>query len=281
MKDTVTSPRSPDLRDQEVDPTTCEVMPGHQHAASDVEDLADSLAALGQLNPVQILEYPDGRRYIAAGRRRWMACVSRGLSLRADVWLCTANEDVNSENLARAIRIAENTERKDPSAMDVAFQLRRIRVENNFASAAELGAFVGMSESRVKRYLCVLQASDFLMETARTKSLPITVVVELMRCEKLLGERTARKFVKQTADGCLSAQDLKKVREKTKNSKKPRKPRKPRKQRLEAKLRTTGDEFLALVAREPKATTAYAQDFVRRLTQLLENPGPDSKSSLV
>jgi hypothetical protein len=210
-----------------------------------------------------------------------MACSARGLSLRADVWLCAANEDVNSENLARAIRIAENTERKDPSAMDVAFQLRRIRVENNFASAAELGAFVGMSENRVKRYLCVLQASDFLMETARTKSLPITVVVELMRCEKLLGERTARKFVKQAGDGSLSAQDLKKVREKAKNTKKAKAPKKPRKQGLDARLRTTGDEFLALVAREPGATTAYVQDFVQRLAELIENPGPDSSSSLV
>ena len=65
--------RAPDRRDQEVDPATCEVMSGHQHPVADVEDLADSLAALGQLNPVQILEYPDGRRYIAAGRRRWMS----------------------------------------------------------------------------------------------------------------------------------------------------------------------------------------------------------------
>ncbi len=271
--------RAPDRRDQEVDPATCEVMPGHQHPVADVEDLADSLAALGQLNPVQILEYPDGRRYIAAGRRRWMACKARGLPLRADIWLCSANEDVNSENLARAMRIAENTERKDPSAMDVAFQLRRIRVENNFASAAELGLSIGMSESRVKRYLCVLQASDFLIETARAKALPITTVAELMRCEKLLGERTARKYVKQAAEGSLSAQDLKKVREKAKSPK--QRAGKPRNLGFESRLRKSGDAFLALVAREPGNATGYAQELVRRLAVLLEGSGADSESSLV
>ena len=131
----------------------------------------------------------------------------------------------------------------------------------------------------MKRYLCVLQASDFLIETSRAKALPLTTVAELMRCEKLLGERTARKYVKQAADGSLSAQDLKKVRERAKSPK--QSATKPKKRDFETRLRTSGDAFLALVAREPGNATAYAEELVRRLTMLLDGPGADSKSSLV
>lgn len=269
--------RAPDLRDQEIEPSSCEVMPGHQHPVADVEDLADSIAALGQLNAVQVIEYPDGRRYIAAGRRRWTACKLRGLPMRADIWLCKANEDVNSENLARAMRIAENTERRDPSAIDVAYQLRRIRNENNFASAAELGAFMGMSESRVKRYLCVLQASDVLLETAQAKALPIKTVAELMRCEKQLGERAARKLIKEAAEGTLTTRDLKTIRDKTQAPK--RAPTKASAREFDDKLRAKGRALLALMAREPRGAAAYARELAGQLSQLAEEVGSASKSS--
>lgn len=266
--------RGPDLRDQTIDPTSCEVMPGHQHSVVDVEDLADSIVALGQLNAVQLIEYPDGRRHIAAGRRRWMACKSRGLSMRADIWMCKANEDVNSENLARAMRVAENTERQEPSAIDVAFQLRRIRNENNFGSAGELGAFMGMSESRVKRYLCVLQASDHLIEAAQSNALSIKIVAELMRCEKQLGERVARKLIKEAGEGTLSAKDLKRVRDKSK-----RVTKKESTRDFDEKLKSKGNALLAMVGREPRNAAAYVTSLMSQLHELVHGIDSASESS--
>ncbi len=277
MQKTLPAPRVPNLRDQLIDPATCEVMPGHQHLAGDVDELADSIVALGQINPVQILEYPDGRRLIAAGRRRWMACKSRGLQLRVDVWLCKANEDVNSENLARAMRIAENTERTDPSAIDVAYQLRRIRNENDFASAAELAASIGMSESRVKRYLCVLQASDHLLDTAQTNGLPIKTVAELMRCEKLLGARAARKYIKQAAEGTLTARELKKIRDKAKAPKS--NTSRSATSVFAKKLEKSGKAFLTLLAQDPSSAGPYAEELIAKARMLLGDPdlrGPSS-----
>ena len=250
MQKTLPAPRVPNLRDQLIDPATCEVMPGHQHLAGDVDELADSIVALGQINPVQILEYPDGRRLIAAGRRRWMACKSRGLQLRVDVWLCKANEDVNSENLARAMRIAENT---------------------------ELAASIGMSESRVKRYLCVLQASDHLLDTAQTNGLPIKTVAELMRCEKLLGARAARKYIKQAAEGTLTARELKKIRDKAKAPKS--NTSRSATSVFAKKLEKSGKAFLTLLAQDPSSAGPYAEELIAKARMLLGDPdlrGPSS-----
>jgi hypothetical protein len=86
-----------------LDPATCELLPGHQHPVGDVAELAEAIAIVGQLHPGQVFELPDGRRWIAAGRRRWLACKERGFLYRADVWQCASEDLTRSEDLARVI----------------------------------------------------------------------------------------------------------------------------------------------------------------------------------
>ena len=199
-------------RDQLIDPSTCELLPGHQHGADDIDELAESIAIVGQLHAGQVFELPDGRRWIAAGRRRWLACKQRGFLYRADVWKCANEASVRGEDLARAIRVVENDQRRDPSAYDLAVQLRRIRNENAFQSAEEVARHIGMSVARVKKYLSIFQASDDLLAAIERDGLSITVALELVKCEKQFGEVRARKYVRGVIAGELGAADLERRR---------------------------------------------------------------------
>ena len=253
--------REPDQVQVSLDPNTCEVMEGHQHTPVGIEDLADSIATLGQLHPSLVLAYPDGRRLIAAGRRRWMACKSRGLPLIANVWSCS-DEDINLELFAKAIRVAENIQRCDPSAMDVAQQLQTIRNERQLPNARALGEYMGMSEHRVKKYLSVASASEYLREMGSTHAIPLKPMMELTKCEKALGARATKKLIACYVKGELSSADLAKRRRKP--TRKPRSSPEPH-----ARLRKTCDAVCAAFASAAPDSHADLVDLIERLQALL------------
>tara|TARA_R110002073_G_scaffold164180_1_gene320347 strand:- start:1755 stop:2555 length:801 start_codon:yes stop_codon:yes gene_type:complete len=256
--------REPDHVQVSVDPNTCDVMEGHQHDATDIESLADSIATLGQLHPSLIIQYSDGRRLIAAGRRRWMACKSRGIPLIANIWVCE-EEDINVELFAKAIRVAENLERCDPSAMDVATQLQAIRNERQLPNARAVAEHVGMSEARVKRYLSLFAASDYLREMASTHALPLEPMLELTRCEKRLGSSSTKKLLAGYIKGELSCSDLAKKRGKPARKKRP--PASP--EAIDARLRKSGEAMLLAFSKAPPDSGEYLEELIARLTSLL------------
>ena len=268
--------READLKDQELDPNTCELLGGHQHAVTDIEALADSIATLGQLNAVQLIEYGDGRRLIAAGRRRWLACKSRGLSLRADIWKCE-DEDIDLEHFARAVRLAENLERVEPSAIDVAIQMRKIRIERGFRNAKELGDFLGMSETRAKRYLSIFQGSDHLLEVAAQRSLPLGIVLELQKCEKRFGPAATRKLIDRAVKGDITLRDLNRMRTKDATRGKRDKPKKRKEEAVS--LRERGDALLQALSSAPlEERSRITEELLVALQKLVstETMGPDA-----
>lgn len=202
----------PCRRDQMIDPSLCELMPGHQHPTSDLDELVDSLAIVGQLHPGQVLVLPDGRHWVVAGRRRWLACRQAGYLYRADLWLCDERGLERAEEFARQIRVMENDQRVDPSAYDIAVQLRRIRNERACGNYDELAAQVAMHPSRVKRYMAIFGGSDRLLEAAEKHRLPLAAIGELVRLERQFGEASARKYITKVVAGELSAVDLRKAR---------------------------------------------------------------------
>lgn len=262
--------REPDQVGVQIDPDSCEVMDGHQHPATNISELADSIAALGQLHHALVIEYADGRRFIAAGRRRWMACKSLGRPLKADIWLCN-EEDINLELFARAVRVAENLQRCEPSSMDVAIQLLATRNERGFKNARELAESMGMSESSVKSYLSVFRASDHLQDMAKQYALPLVQVLELTKCEKQLGVARTRKLIERVTKGELAHRDLAKLRNKPE-----RKPASeqaaalPRKRKIShAFLRKSGNVLLQALAEGPSGYQAYVEELMVELARFL------------
>jgi hypothetical protein len=258
--------REPDLTHKKIDPSSCTVMEGHQHDPTDIEALADNIVALGQLHPSLIIQYPDGRRLIAAGRRRWMACKARGLQLIANIWLCE-EEDTNIELFAKAIRVAENLERRDPSAMDIAVQLRTIRSERGFRNARELGASIGMGESLTKKYLSVFKASDYLQEQARLHSIALAPLMELTKLEKQVDARAIRAHVAKHVKGELSTTDLSKLR--GRSTAKPRAPKAP-KNPMATLLAASDCVLTACMSDDPAVLTHVSALFGRMQEQLEE-----------
>ena len=266
------APRKPDRTNELLDPDTCEVLEGHQHAVANIEELAESIAIIGQLNPIQVIEHGDGRRLIAAGRRRWMACKSRGLPLRADVWV-SDGEDITLEHLARSMRIAENVQRHEPSAMDVAIQMRHIRSEHGFRNAAELGAHLGMHEARVKRYLSVFQGGDFLLEECQQHSLPLATVLELVKLEKQAGAASTRRVIQRVVKGELGCEDIKRMRVKTTRAKRTAKPkaaRGPQGATPVTSLRAGVDAVLQAVQSDPEGSRELARELFVSLDAYLQ-----------
>lgn len=259
----MTTVRPPDLVNVHLDPNTCDVMEGHQHAPADVEQLGNSIASLGQLHPALIIEYADGRRLIAAGRRRWLACKQLGITLTANVWTCHG-EDINLELFAKAIRIAENIERVDPSAMDIAKQLLTIRVQRDYRNAKEVGEHIGMSESHVKKYLSLFAGSEALQAEAQRHSIPLVPLSELVRCEKALGIAATKKLTARLVLGELTGRDLRRMRapKKPKIVKAP--PRPP------VSLRESGDAFLAACATAPEESLGYLEEMIAQLSQFVQ-----------
>ncbi len=257
--------RAPDQVHVSIDPATCEVMEGHQHEVSDLAALADSIATLGQLHPSLVIEYADGRRLIAAGRRRWMACQQLGIPLIANIWHCE-EENIHLELFAKAIRVAENTERCDPSAIDIAKQLQTIRNERQLPNARVLGEFVGMNEDRVKRYLSVFAASDLLQESARTHAIPLKPLMELTKCEKRLGVRATKKLLARFLKGELSTADLAKMR-----ARPPRKSgsAKPEPKRQQTRIEKTSSAVLKAFASDPVESRPHIEELIQQLQALL------------
>ena len=199
-----------------------------------------------------------------------MACQSLGCSLKVDIWQCN-EEDINLELFARAIRIAENLERSEPSSMDIAIQLRTTRNQRGFKNARELAECMGMGESTVKSYLSVFQASDHLQEMAQQYALPLAQVLELSKCEKKLGAARTRKLIEGVCKGQLVQKDLAKLRNKP--ERKPTSERSaaapPKAKFSRTRLHKSGDVLLNALVEDPQEATAYVQELVSKLARLL------------
>lgn len=256
--------REPDKTQVLIDPNTCTVMDGHQHKSTGIEELADSIATLGQLHPALVIEYSDGRRMIAAGRRRWMACKLRGLQLIANIWVCEA-EDINLELFAKAIRVAENIERCDPSAMDIALQLQNIRNERQMKNASELATHLGMGEGRIKKYLSVFAGSDYLRKTAIHESFSLRALLELTRCEKRLGEGATKKLIAKYIKGEVSTTELSKLRGKPTRKKET----KPKTDNSDARVRKSGEALFKALGKSSVESFEYVEELIARLQKLL------------
>jgi ParB-like chromosome segregation protein Spo0J len=206
-------------RDVDLDPETCQLMPGHQHPPENLGELADSIRIVGQLHAGQVFAFPSGEQWVVAGRRRWLACKERGYRYRADVWRCSSPEDPAVADLACRIRVMENEQRVDPSAYDLAVQLRRIRNEHAYQSADQLAAHVAMSTTRVKEYLSIFRGSDRLIEAAESHRIPLETLLQLVRIERQFGEARGRGFIQKAVAGDVSAADLRRQREVAKRGK--------------------------------------------------------------
>lgn len=141
----------------------------------EIEALATSLSERGILQPILVREAAEGsaKWIIVAGERRWRAAVSLG-------WETLPAIEYDGDY--RAASLVENLLRTDLSAVEEARGLRSIMELNNW-SQSETGRQLGLSQSRVNRTLRVLDLPSDFLDYASANSVPINVLVQLVREE--------------------------------------------------------------------------------------------------
>lgn len=114
-----------------------------------LEELADSIRALGVIQPVTVRPNGDGTYVIISGERRWRAAQLAGLE-SIPVYVREA-DDQNLHEMA----LVENIQRQDLNAMEVAFSLRRLMQECGLTQD-RLSERVGKKRSTIANYLRLL-----------------------------------------------------------------------------------------------------------------------------
>lgn len=228
---------------------------------TDLAELAESLLVVGQLNPIHVQQLPDASYEILAGVRRRLASKRIGAAeIRAIV------HERCDDATADQIRFIENQHRREPTALDTAQALRRIKNLGGLTHA-EVAKRTAISLSRVKQYLGLFTASDALLDVMEAHSLPISVAVELVRYEKARGERASRAILKRVVAGEITVRELARMR------KKPCSPR----GKTDAAEATRGDPWAAvearierLVAKAPDQSISKLRALAARLGAMLE-----------
>jgi len=118
-----------------------------------LQDLANSIANQGLLQPIIVREKASGGFELIAGERRWRAAQLAGLSkIPAIVKTVTDAE-------ASAFALIENMQREDLNAMEEAFALQRLQNEFELTQQQVADA-VGKSRSAIANLLRLLQLSE-------------------------------------------------------------------------------------------------------------------------
>ncbi len=115
-----------------------------------LEELADSIRALGIIQPITVRKESDGKYIIISGERRWRASQLAGLkTIPAYV------REVDDQNL-HEMALVENIQRQDLNPIEVALSLQRLIDECNLTQDT-LSARVGKKRSTIANYMRLLK----------------------------------------------------------------------------------------------------------------------------
>ena len=220
----------------------------HPHQANrtireaEIGELADSIRAVGLLNPILVKEADEGYQIIA-GERRWRAHQAIGAE-EISAFVYGECDEVTVD----ALRVVENEQRSEPTAMDTARELRRIKNIHGLSHEG-VAAKTGIPVNRVKRYLAIFQASDSLLDAIEQHGLPTKTALALTRYEKEHGEAKLRRVLREVVSGQITTRDVESLRKKSTTKKSPEESPARAWQRLERRV-------LELIRKNPAETAA-------------------------
>lgn len=133
---------------------------------ADLLQLADSIRALGLIEPIAVRPLPEAEGYfeILAGDRRWRAARLAGLT-EAPVIV-----HVVDDRTAAAMALVENLQRQDLNPLEAAAAMQRLRDDFKL-SQHQLGRLLGMSKSMISRTLGLLSLPEEVQMLLRANQL--------------------------------------------------------------------------------------------------------------
>lgn len=138
--------------------------PRKQVEPTHLEELAQSIAALGVLQPISVREVPGADRYrIVAGECRYRAAKLAGQT-EIPAWIRTPEQ-----KQVLLEQVVENWQRSDLSPFELADSLGILRDANGY-SQQELSKITGKSKGEISRILRLLELAPEVQQVARQDS---------------------------------------------------------------------------------------------------------------
>ena len=124
--------------------------PRHEFDETALQELADSIAEIGIIQPITLRELENGRYQIIAGERRWRASQRAGLKT-LPAYIRTASD----ENVME-MALIENIQRQDLNSIEIALAYQHLIDEYNLTQE-KLSERVGKKRATVANYLRLLK----------------------------------------------------------------------------------------------------------------------------
>lgn len=138
--------------------------PRREFDSDSLQELADSIAAQGVIQPIVVRPVAEGRYEIIAGERRWRASQLAGL---AEIPVVVKDVD---EQTAMAIGLIENIQRDDLNPLEEASAMHRLLNEFELTHQ-EVARAVGKSRTSVTNLLRLLDLNPDVKEYVETGQL--------------------------------------------------------------------------------------------------------------
>ena len=165
-----------------------------------LNDLADSIAQHGLIQPIVVRPTVDGRYMIIAGERRWRACRIAGLN-EVPV-IIKATDDRTLMELA----LIENLQREDLNAVEEALGFKAL-IDDFSLTQDEVAKKMGKSRSAVTNSLRLLSLNNTELEALRIGSISAGHARALLSCED---EDVRQKMLLDAVEGA-SVRELEKM----------------------------------------------------------------------
>ncbi len=126
-----------------------------------IKELAQSIEAVGLIQPLVVRKLPDGTFQLIAGERRLRALKELGWAT-APAYVRDVDDDINMLELA----LIENLQREDLNPMEIAITYQRLIEECQYTHE-ELAKRVGKDRSTVTNYIRLLQLEPEIQAALR------------------------------------------------------------------------------------------------------------------
>ena len=133
-----------------------------------LDDLADSIRELGLLQPVTVMNRPDGGYDLIAGQRRFLACKKVGITAIPAI----VRDDLDATD-ATVVSLVENVHRADMSPIDKARAYQAIY--DKYGDYERVARETGMSVPTIRRYILLLDLAPSIQEKVSTSEGPAGV----------------------------------------------------------------------------------------------------------
>lgn len=141
-----------------------------------LNELAESIATHGLIQPIVVKPTVDGRYMVIAGERRWRACRIAGIS---EVPVIVKDTD---DRTLMELALVENLQREDLNAVEEALGYKAL-IDDFALTQEEVAKKMGKSRSAVTNALRLLALNDTELEALRIGSISAGHARALLSCE--------------------------------------------------------------------------------------------------